>query len=124
MPRQIREVKVSDLLKYSIGAPMLIALIWTLTPIFLVDLIPIPKAITYTVVAIFTYYPLKWFAIGAVLVYKAFAPMSLRNRCLFTPTCSSYMIMAIYKYGLFVGVFKGIRRITRCRPPNGGEDYP
>jgi putative component of membrane protein insertase Oxa1/YidC/SpoIIIJ protein YidD len=34
------------------------------------------------------------------------------------------MIMAINKYGLFRGVYKGIRRLLRCKPPNGGEDYP
>lgn len=70
-------------------------------------------------------YPLlKRMVIGAVLAYKAFAPMSVRKECRFTPSCSSYMIMAINKYGLFVGVYKGIRRIIRCRPPNGGVDYP
>jgi putative membrane protein insertion efficiency factor len=44
--------------------------------------------------------------------------------CRFTPTCSTYMIMAINKYGLLIGLFKGIRRLLRCKPPNGGEDYP
>ena len=59
-----------------------------------------------------------------VLAYKAFAPLSLRSRCRFTPTCSTYMIMAINKYGLFIGVGKGIGRVLRCKPPNGGVDYP
>lgn len=70
------------------------------------------------------YVLLKRFAIGAVLAYKAFAPMSVRKQCRYEPSCSSYMIMAINKYGLFVGVYKGIRRILRCKPPNGGVDYP
>jgi putative membrane protein insertion efficiency factor len=70
------------------------------------------------------YYLLKRFAVGLVLVYKAFAPMSLRDSCRYTPTCSTYMIMAINKYGLFFGVIKGIRRLLRCKPPYGGEDYP
>ncbi len=74
--------------------------------------------------AIVGYYLLKRFAVGLVLVYKAFAPMSLRDSCRYTPTCSTYMIMAINKYGLFFGVIKGIRRLLRCKPPYGGEDYP
>ncbi|MBQ3572358.1 MAG: membrane protein insertion efficiency factor YidD [Clostridia bacterium] len=74
--------------------------------------------------AIISYFLLKRSVIGAVLIYKAFAPMSVRDRCRFTPTCSTYMIMAINKYGLFRGVFKGIGRLLRCKPPNGGEDYP
>ena len=57
-------------------------------------------------------------------MYKAFAPMSIRNRCRFEPTCSTYMIMAIIKYGLFIGVIKGIKRLFRCKPPNGGVDLP
>ena len=82
------------------------------------------RIVALAVSAVIGYFPLKRFAIGAVLAYKAFAPMSVRNQCRFEPSCSSYMIMAINKYGLFVGVYKGIRRILRCKPPNGGVDYP
>ena len=57
-------------------------------------------------------------------MYKAFAPMEMRDRCRFVPTCSTYMIMAIKKYGIIRGVIKGIKRIRRCVPPNGGVDYP
>ncbi|MBE6644964.1 MAG: membrane protein insertion efficiency factor YidD [Ruminococcaceae bacterium] len=67
---------------------------------------------------------LKRIAIGAVLFYKAFAPLETRDRCRFTPTCSTYTIMAINKYGLFIGIYKAIKRITRCKIPNGGIDYP
>jgi len=44
--------------------------------------------------------------------------------CLYTPTCSTYMIIAIEKYGTVVGIYKGLKRISKCRPPNGGLDYP
>lgn len=121
---QIREVMVVDLITHALLSPLLIAAIWVATPIWLVDLIPVHPAFVYVGAALLTYYPLKWWTIGLVLTYKSFAPMSVRNRCLFTPTCSTYMIMAIYKYGLFIGVVKGIGRILRCKPPNGGTDYP
>lgn len=124
MVSQIREVKVVDLITHAILSPLLIMIIWTATPCWLVRVIPLEPVYIYVGAGLLTYYPLKWTAIGAVLVYKATAPMSVRSRCLFKPTCSTYMIMAIYKYGLFIGVIKGIRRILRCKPPNGGIDYP
>ncbi|MBQ4053248.1 MAG: membrane protein insertion efficiency factor YidD [Clostridia bacterium] len=63
-------------------------------------------------------------AIGTVLAYKAWAPLDVRGRCRFEPTCSTYMILAIKKFGLVYGIIKGIKRIKRCKPPNGGVDYP
>lgn len=45
--------------------------------------------------------------------------------CRFAPTCSEYMISAISKYGVLVGVSKGVRRIARCNPFfRGGFDSP
>ena len=57
-------------------------------------------------------------------MYKVCAPQSVRDRCRFEPTCSTYMIMAINKYGVIVGVIKGIKRLLRCKPPYGGIDLP
>lgn len=43
--------------------------------------------------------------------------------CRFTPTCSEYMKQAIIKYGVFKGLWLGIKRICRCHPLNpGGYD--
>lgn len=36
--------------------------------------------------------------------------------CVFYPTCSEYTKQAVVKYGVFKGVFLGIRRILRCHP--------
>lgn len=44
--------------------------------------------------------------------------------CVFEPTCSEYMKLAIKKYGSFKGVCMGIKRISRCKPKNSGIDYP
>ena len=122
MKRQIREVKIIDLITYSLLSPLAIVLTWVLT-------ISIPMNgfiawIIYGVATLITYFLLKRSVIGLVLLYKVLAPMSVRRRCVFTPTCSTYMIMAIVKYGLFIGIYKGVRRLLRCHPPNGGEDYP
>ena len=125
MKKQIREVKIIDLCTYSFLSPLAIALIW----IAAVNLSAIVDGssylwLLYVVAAVITYFPLKSSVIGFVLLYKVLAPMDVRRRCVFTPTCSTYMIMAIVKYGLFIGVYKGIRRLIRCHPPNGGEDFP
>ena len=59
-----------------------------------------------------------------VLLYQKYAPEKLRRSCLYTPSCSEYMLLALDKYGFIKGTFKGISRLFRCHPPNGGEDLP
>ena len=61
-----------------------------------------------------------WF----IHLYQNKASDKTRLRCVFEPSCSEYMILAIDKYGTIVGIFKGIKRLLRCHPPNGGVDYP
>ncbi len=40
----------------------------------------------------------------------------LKPTCTMYPSCSDYTIGAVEKYGVFRGLFKGIRRILRCHP--------
>lgn len=45
------------------------------------------------------------------------------STCRFYPTCSTYFIQALEKYGPFKGTYLGIKRILRCHPGNpGGYD--
>lgn len=67
---------------------------------------------------------LKRFIIWSILVYQKFAPSKIRLLCFFEPSCSEYMKISIQKYGVFYGVYKGIKRLLRCHYPNGGTDYP
>lgn len=123
--KKIREIRVFDLIKYFLFPSILLSiLIVSETQVRFLSLHPALNIVIYIVGAIASYPIIKKLVIGLVLLYKAFAPMSLRKQCRFEPTCSTYMVMAINKYGLFVGVYKGIRRIVRCCPPNGGIDYP
>ena len=62
--------------------------------------------------------------IWLVHVYQRLAPDHVRLRCVFTPSCSEYMIASVQKYGLFRGVWRGICRLHRCHYPNCGEDLP
>ena len=122
--KQLREVRVLHLFTYLVIPSIIFATTWAFFSVYFERLPMIFKICIFTLCLALSYPLLKRMVIGAVLAYKAFAPMSVRKECRFTPSCSSYMIMAINKYGLFVGVYKGIRRIIRCRPPNGGVDYP
>ena len=46
--------------------------------------------------------------------------------CKFTPSCSSYAIMALKKHGAFIGTKMIIVRLAKCSPLSSahGEDYP
>jgi putative component of membrane protein insertase Oxa1/YidC/SpoIIIJ protein YidD len=66
----------------------------------------------------------KQILIFSITVYQRYAPTRVRMSCLFEPSCSEYMRLAIEKYGLRKGFAKGIGRIRRCKPPNGGVDWP
>ena len=53
---------------------------------------------------------------------KLFLP---KGACIFTPTCSTYMILSLKKYGIIRGLKKGLVRISKCHSGNlGGLDYP
>ena len=67
---------------------------------------------------------LKYIAFFWIKLYQKFAPEKVRQSCLFYPSCSQYMLLAIEKYGFWKGFWKGLKRLGRCRYPNGGEDYP
>ena len=58
-----------------------------------------------------------------VLLIKLYQNLSRalpRQQCRFWPTCSQYTLQAVEKYGLFKGLFWGIKRISRCHPANPG----
>lgn len=121
--KQIREIRIIDIFKYFVLSLILIVAVW-ITYSICIKKIDFHWWVFLIAAIVLTYILLRYFLIGLVLLYKAFAPLSVRGRCRFEPTCSTYMIMAIKKYGVLVGVIKGIRRIFRCKPPNGGVDYP
>ncbi|MGH8487499.1 MAG: membrane protein insertion efficiency factor YidD [Gammaproteobacteria bacterium] len=56
--------------------------------------------------------------------YQRVASKRLRACCRYEPSCSEFMILAVHKYGPLVGLWRGVLRLLRCRPPLGGADYP
>lgn len=67
---------------------------------------------------------LKKAIIGLIHLYQQFAPESVRMKCRFEPSCSEYMKLSIEKYGIYKGILNGINRFKRCKPDNGGYDFP
>ncbi len=62
---------------------------------------------------------------NSTFTYKIYQNISkfFREAVGFNPTCSEYTKQAIEKYGLFKGIFLGMKRIVRCHPFNpGGYD--
>jgi len=60
-----------------------------------------------------------------VWLYQRLVSPLLGPRCRFTPTCSTYFIESVKKYGAIRGSCRGVRRICRCHPWNpGGYDPP
>lgn len=58
-----------------------------------------------------------------IRIYQIFISPLTPATCRFYPTCSTYFIQALEKYGLIKGTYLGIRRILRCHPWNpGGYD--
>ena len=58
---------------------------------------------------------MKYMLIGIVYLYKI-SPLGSHSLCNFTPTCSTYMIESLNKYGTIKGSILGIKRILRCHP--------
>ena len=70
------------------------------------------RVLTFLIVKIVRFYQLA--------ISPMFGPC-----CRFTPTCSQYCLLAIQKYGVFVGVLKTVGRVLRCHPfSRGGYDPP
>ncbi len=56
------------------------------------------------------------------IVYKEFFSSQDVDACVFSPSCSGYMMGAIRKKG-FIGILDGLDRLTRCHSLVGRHDY-
>ncbi|MGN1201512.1 MAG: membrane protein insertion efficiency factor YidD [Candidatus Caccovivens sp.] len=59
---------------------------------------------------------LKKIALAPVYFFKYCISPLLPHSCIFTPTCSNYMVQAVYEFGVFKGFWLGVKRIFRCVP--------
>ena len=66
---------------------------------------------------------LRFILIWFVRIYQHYAKSETRLRCVFTPSCSEYAILALKKYGALIGSIKTLDRLSRCGSERG-IDYP
>ena len=69
---------------------------------------------------------LKRLFILPIRFYQVAISPLLGSSCRFKPTCSTYMIRAIEEWGVFKGVWLGLKRIGKCHPwgPHGYDPVP
>ncbi len=65
---------------------------------------------------------MKRFLIYIIKLYKKI-PFKSHSYCKFYPTCSSYAIEAIDRFGSIKGTYLTIKRILRCNPFNKKFGY-
>lgn len=66
-------------------------------------------------------YPvIKVLCMRLIILYQKYLS---RHTCLYSPTCSEYMLRAINNHGVLFGILMGSWRILRCNPfSKGGYD--
>jgi len=52
---------------------------------------------------------------------RRLSPLKRQPCCRFYPTCSTYALQAIEKYGVWKGGWMALRRIGRCNPFYKGD---
>jgi len=66
---------------------------------------------------------LKKIVVAPIYFYRYFISPLKVPTCRFYPSCSTYVLQAVEKYGVLKGFFLGICRIGRCHPWHpGGHD--
>ena len=68
--------------------------------------------------------PLALVLLGMIGTYRRFVPVAWRRRCIYTPTCSEFGLLAIKRYGGIAGAVATAQRISRCNGTRyrGGPD--
>ncbi len=62
--------------------------------------------------------------IALIKAYQRFISPIIGSNCRFNPTCSTYAIEAINRFGVIKGSWLASKRILRCHPLNEGGDDP
>lgn len=69
---------------------------------------------------------MRWLIIKLIRGYQYLLSPWLGNHCRFYPTCSSYAVTAIERFGVLRGSGLALRRLLRCHPwhPGGIDLVP
>ncbi len=66
---------------------------------------------------------MKRFLLSCIRFYQRSISPYKTACCRFRPTCSTYALEAIEKYGAVKGGYLALRRILRCHPFYKGDPY-
>jgi len=69
-------------------------------------------------------YPIQVILIGLIYFYKIFISPILPKSCIYTPSCSTYGLEAVKKFGPIKGSFLAAKRIMSCHPKSKGGFDP
>ncbi len=68
-------------------------------------------------------FPLRTLCIALIYIYKYTISKITPSSCIYQPTCSTYTLVAMKRFGTFRGGIIGLKRILRCTPKHcGGLD--
>ena len=69
---------------------------------------------------------IKKIYIFPIRIYQWFISPILGPTCRYNPSCSHYMVEAIFEWGIFKGTWLGLKRIGRCHPwaGHGADPVP
>ncbi|MDN3653066.1 membrane protein insertion efficiency factor YidD [Thalassotalea ponticola] len=62
--------------------------------------------------------------IAPIKAYQRWLSPCLGKNCRFNPTCSTYAIQAIKRFGVVKGCWLAMKRILKCHPLHAGGDDP
>jgi len=68
--------------------------------------------------------PIRYICYGLIYTYKYTISKIIPDTCIYSPTCSTYTLIAIKRFGVIRGVGMGIKRIFRCTPRHEGGTDP
>lgn len=65
-----------------------------------------------------------WPLLAVVRFYRRWVSPALPATCRFYPTCSTYGLTALQRFGPITGTWLTLKRVARCHPWNpGGVDH-
>lgn len=69
-------------------------------------------------------FPFKILALMLIYLYKILISPLLPKSCIYQPTCSTYAVVAVKRFGIFKGIFLTFKRILKCNPKHKGGFDP
>ncbi len=64
--------------------------------------------------------PFRYLCVGLIYIYKYTISAITPSTCIYTPSCSTYTLIAIKRFGTIKGILIGAKRILRCTPRHEG----